>query len=462
MPAREGEGTHGLKFWKNPQASAFAARIWTTGWTELRDRETMRLMTSLGRGNRRWRLTPGPALRESQRGHDRLRDFQYALPPRPDHLGRDVDHHPAPRRGVTGDWQHLDQHIVLEGFREKEGDQHTVGEGGIGRKPLEGERLKAEIFQPTMRQFVRAPSMVAGNKRLGLGPVGSFVDRCEDKHRRVDAQVRQDDIVGTRKVQQALPIGIRHGPGVQRPVVPRPARTPPPEFQILPFLVPIVIDRPLRRVLGSDIRFDSRIHLPGHDETDLQLVTRLQDGLIEQATVEADDNHHLGPTGLAHEGNHPAQHIDDGVARVPVLAPPAKDSVHNLARPDHLQGRKAFDLFVGRLDTMSLRGLVVIQHPGIDAGRNHPGTRQLEPPGTQLIENRAEASTGNPGKGFEEPFHRMRRGHLGTGHLDRGRIPRIRLEMIEIPQVPTRPSEQETEQLLKEGPEGQALATFAE
>ena len=42
MPHREGEGTHGVKLGENPQSSAFAARIWTNGWTGLMDRARVR------------------------------------------------------------------------------------------------------------------------------------------------------------------------------------------------------------------------------------------------------------------------------------------------------------------------------------------------------------------------------------------------------------------------------------
>jgi hypothetical protein len=43
--------------------------------------------------------------------------------------------------------------------------------------------------------------MVAGNEGFGLGPVGAFVDRRGGEHGGVDAQLRQDDIVRTGKVQ---------------------------------------------------------------------------------------------------------------------------------------------------------------------------------------------------------------------------------------------------------------------
>jgi len=293
-------------------------------------------------------LTADPELGESQRGHDRVGDFQDDLASCPNHLGRDVDHHAPHRGGVTGHRQHLDQHILLEGLREEEGDQHAGGERGIGWEPLEGERLDAKIFQPTMREFIRPPAMMAGNEGLRLGPVDLLVDRRGGEHHSVHAQVCQDDIIGTGKVQQALPIRFRHGSCRQRPVVPRPALAPPPELQILPLLVPIVIDRPLSRVLGSDIRFDRRGHLAGHDDAPLQFVTSLQDGFIEKATVEADDDHHVSPTGLAHQGDHPLEHIDHGMAGIAVLASATKHRVHNFARPDHLQGLKTLTcLYVG-------------------------------------------------------------------------------------------------------------------
>jgi len=210
------------------------------------------------------------------------------------------------------------------------------------------------------------------------------------------------------------------------------------------------------------MRFDRLIHLPGHDDAHLQRVTDLQDRLIEKPTVEANDDHHVGPASLAHQGDHPAEHIHDGVARMALRAPPAKDGVHTHARPDHLQGLKALALLIGRLHTMPFRRLVVIHHHGIDGRLDHPGPCQLQPPDIQLIENRAEGSTGDPRNCFEKPFHGMRRRHVGAGRFDRGGIPRIRLQVIKIPQVPTRPIEQETEELLEEGPKGEALAVCAE
>jgi len=150
------------------------------------------------------------------------------------------------------------------------------------------------------------------------------------------------------------------------------------------------------------------------------------------------------------------------MARIAVLAPPTKDGVHNLARPDHLQGLKAFDFFVGGLHPVSLRRLVVIQHHGIDGGLDELGTRQLQPPHKQLIENATKASAGHPRKGFEKSFHRMRRRQLGRGRLERGRIPRIGLQVIKVSQVPTGPVEQETKELLEEGPKGEAFAAFTE
>lgn len=107
--------------------------------------------------------------------------------------------------------------------------------------------------------------------------------------------------------------------------------------------MPIVIDPPLRGVLESDRRFDCRVHLSCDDEADLQLVTRLQNGLIEKPLSKRMMIAICGPTSLAHQGHHPAKHIDDGVAGIAVLASPTEHRVHNLARLNHLQGLKAFD-----------------------------------------------------------------------------------------------------------------------
>jgi len=214
--------------------SAFPARIWTDGWAKLRDWVHPRRMTPLGVGNRRGGLTPCPELSEPQSGHHRLRHFQDTLPPCPDPLSRAINHHSLYRGSVTGDRQHLDQHLLLEGLREDEGDQQAIGERGIGRQPLAGACFTAKIFQPAMRLFVRPPTMVAGVDGARLGPVGAVVDGRGGEHRRVHAQVGQHDVVGARKVQEALPIGFRHGPRVQCAGVPCPAYTLPAELQILP------------------------------------------------------------------------------------------------------------------------------------------------------------------------------------------------------------------------------------
>lgn len=214
--------------------------------------------------------------------------------------------------------------------------------------------------------------------------------------------------------------------------------------------------------MRPDICLARLVHLPRHDDAHLPLVTGPQDGFIEKAAIETDDDPHLGATSLAHQGHLPAEHRDDGVTSVAVRTPRAKDGIDNLARSDHLQGLKAFDFFVGGLYALLCQGLVVIQHHGIDGGLNHLRAQQLEPPDTQLIEDRAEGAACRPRKGFEQPFHRMGRPQLDGGTHRGGGIPRIRLQIIEIPQMPAGAVQEETEELLEERPKRQALPVFAE
>ncbi len=51
--------------------------------------------------------------------------------------------------------------------------------------------------------------MVAGDERLGLGPVEAVVTGGVGAHRSIHAQIGQHDVVGAGKVQHALPIGLR-------------------------------------------------------------------------------------------------------------------------------------------------------------------------------------------------------------------------------------------------------------
>ena len=88
MPNVEGNGTHGSDKEGRTGVLGFSCQDWDrpVGWV-LIDWEDTRQMRSLSSKNRRWGLTPGPELSQSQRGHDRVGDFQDDLASCPHHLG---------------------------------------------------------------------------------------------------------------------------------------------------------------------------------------------------------------------------------------------------------------------------------------------------------------------------------------------------------------------------------------
>jgi len=102
MPNVEGDGTHGSDKEGRTGVLGFSCQDWDrpVAWV-LMDWEDTRQMRSLNSKNRRWGLTPGPELSQSQRGHDRVGDFRMSWPLVRTTLA--AVNHPAPQGGnLTG------------------------------------------------------------------------------------------------------------------------------------------------------------------------------------------------------------------------------------------------------------------------------------------------------------------------------------------------------------------------
>ena len=112
-----------------------------------------------------------PKPREVQSFPGRRRDLQHHPAAVADNLDRDVDDPATQRSGVTDRIDHRHAHVLLERLVEKEGNQHHVIEGRIGREALERQLFKTEILQRPVNQFVAAPAVVAGDDRLRVEPV---------------------------------------------------------------------------------------------------------------------------------------------------------------------------------------------------------------------------------------------------------------------------------------------------
>lgn len=65
--------------------------------------------------------------------------------------------------GVSAHWHCWGSSIFFERFKQKMAQQHRIIPGHIGIEFFERQLLMAEIFQGSIRQFITASLMVAGN-----------------------------------------------------------------------------------------------------------------------------------------------------------------------------------------------------------------------------------------------------------------------------------------------------------
>src|SRR5947209_19087184 len=122
--------------------------------------------------------------------------FQDDVAASPHDLCCDIHQLTANRVGVTGNRQNVLEVVFLEGLKQEEGDHHYVVVGLVGSIPLERQLLRPELLQSAMRQFVGTALMVVKDQFFIAEPL------------RTGSEIRQDDVVGSGKVQQSLPVFV--------------------------------------------------------------------------------------------------------------------------------------------------------------------------------------------------------------------------------------------------------------
>src|SRR2546427_5299078 len=210
---------------------------------------------------------------------DGLGQLQDDVAASPHTLCCDIRQLTANRVGVTGNRQNVLEVVFLEGLKQEEGDHHYVVVGLVGSIPLERQLLRPELLQSAMRQFVGAALMVVKDQFFIAEPL------------RTGSEIRQDDVVGSGKVQQSLPIFVFRT-RVESPVRVLPFVALILEAGVAPLLPSIVIDFPFLLPNGGHFLLDRLERLAGTNEMNAQLIAELKVLLIEKAGVHPDHDVH--------------------------------------------------------------------------------------------------------------------------------------------------------------------------
>ena len=177
----------------------------------------------------------------------------------------------------------------------------------------------------------------------------------------------------------------------------------------------------------------------------------MEELLVEEAAVEAQEDGDIPTVVLADQSHHVADHVGHAVAGVGVFLPAPEDGIDQEAAPGHLKRSKALDLLVGGLDTVAFLGLVVVHDHGVDAEDHGRRRFELEAPKEEVQEQAAEEPDPGPREGCQEALDGVGGGHVaGLGLNGRG-VALVFRELIEADQMPARAIQKETEDLVEEG-----------
>ena len=111
---------------------------------------------------------------------------------------------------------------------------------------------------------------------------------------------------------------------------------------------------------------------------------------------------------------------------------------------------------------MALLGIVVVHDHRIDTQLDHSRSRNLQPPDEKPLQQASKQKHPRPGKGFEEPFDLVRRGHVCLTGFDAAGIPIILAQLVEIGQPTAGAVNKEAQCLLEQFRYGQPFAVFAD
>ena len=291
-----------------------------------------------------WRVAASPELSKLQPRHGGRGHFEDDLARMSHNLGGDVDNL-TPQGGGIGFQHHLSTDILLEALQEKKGYQHGVVKSRIGTKAQKGQLFEPKILESSVHQFIGAPAMSHGNNILGqTGLLPAYGDQTLVN----DASHPQIGVVNGQwagKGQQPLLAGY-HRPTQDDPPEGIPATPSITAFQIIPGLLAILIPAPLT-IRGSFCQLlDILIHSATANDTESQIMKRLQELLVKKAGIHADDDRNLRPIVFPDKLDSMADHLEGGIPMVAVLAAPPKHCIDDEAPPGQLQGLEALHLLV--------------------------------------------------------------------------------------------------------------------
>jgi hypothetical protein len=144
-----------------------------------------------------------------------------------------------------------------------------------------------------------------------------------------------------------------------------------------------------------------------------------------------------------------------------VLVSATEYGVDDVSAPGHLKRLEALDLFVGRLDSMSLGGLVVVHDHGVDVQFDDFGAGYCEPPEKKLQKQAPKKVSPMWGKSPVESFDGVRGDQALQVGFDCGGIAGVLGQDIEMSQVAAGTVEEEAEHLLEKLLNGRALGMLA-
>jgi hypothetical protein len=380
-----------------------------------------------------------------------------------DNFSGNINQPSTHRAGIGANRYNWGTDIFFERLEQEMADQHHIIPGRVGREPLEGQLLMAKILNGPVGQFVTAAFVITGDKS-----VGRQISKRSSVFKKPVNRLTLPDVGNDYRVRSAtrqikLVAVIMHQTTIDGPSKALPVPLPAAELGILPGLLfrgfksfpPVFIP------VGSYL-FDVFVHLATTHIADMKGFTQIKNLLVEKTAVHANDYRYI-PAVVAFDFDyHMPNHIQHAVTVIGMLVPATEYRIDNVTAPVHLQGLGSLFLFVGRFDALSAQRIVVIHHHRIYSQLDDLGLGDPQAPEKKGLQQTPEQKYPRPGKGFEEPFDLMRRGHVCVLGLDAAGIAFILRKLVEIGQPTAGAIYKEAQHLLEKLGYSQALPVFTD
>ena len=250
---------------------------------------------------------------------------------------------------------------------------------------LEREFFGAELLEGPVHQFVRPALMIGMDDGVGFnhesrpGVTQLLIDDA------AHAEVALDDCAGARSWKHEL-LFLQQGAPEDGSTETISGFATVTKLEALPDIfaglstVMIIGCFGKRLDHGLDVAVESSVA----DEADVEFLHLGEEFLVIKAGIHADeDGNGLAVAGANH-AHHVANHLRSRVAIERVLVSATEHSVDDVSPPGHFKRLEALDFLIGRLDSLSFGGLVVVHDHGVDAQHDHFGPGNHEPPEEKL------------------------------------------------------------------------------